>query len=79
MIAIVFKISESKKTILVGTKASKFAIGYNFAWASNPFGGEVTLKQQLNNFNPTGTAPVMDEDGAPVVHKDGSPVLRYTF
>ena len=77
MEAIVFKVSKSGKTILVGTKVNEYQIGYNFAWSANPHNSK--LKDKLEGFNPTGVVPVIDDKGKPVVHTDGSPVLRYTF
>ena len=77
MIAIVFKVSKTGKTILVGTKVNEYQIGYNFAWSANPHNSKV--KDKLQGFNPKGTEAVIGEDGKPVCHEDGSPVLRYTF
>lgn len=73
----VFKLSESKKSILVGMKTSKYAIGYSFAWCANPDNLEVGA--DVPDFEPTGTVQCVDEKGNPLVHQDGSPVLRWTF
>ena len=76
--AIIAKVSESGKTILVGVKASPFQIGYDFAWASNPFGAKATKGQVIDGFQPTGKKSIT-KDGQVLLHKDGSPVQAWQF
>ena len=78
MVAIVNKMSDSKKSILVAVKMSKYQAGYSFAWASAA--GETFKKGDiLNDFIPTGREPIINEDGTPRLYDDGNPVLRWTF
>jgi len=75
--AIVAKISDSKKTMLVGVKSSNYQIGYRFGWAST--GGKEFVKGAvLEDFNPTGQAPI-SKDGEVLLHKDGTPVMAWQF
>ena len=75
--AIVAKISNTKKTMLVGVKNSNYQIGWDFAWAST--GGQVFEKgAKLEDFKPTGKKPIT-KDGEVLTHKDGSPVMQWQF
>lgn len=76
--AIVFKLSPSGKSMLVGVTTSKYAVGYTFAWARNP-DGKCTVKQKLTDFAPTGREECRDEQGNVITHQDGTPVMRWTF
>ena len=77
MKAIVCKVSDSGKTMLVGCKVNEYTIGYNFAWCANP--AKLAKGDDVPNFNPKGTTEVVDKDGKSVLHKDGSPVLNWVF
>lgn len=77
MKAIVCKVSNSGKTMLVGCKTDKYTVGYNFAWCANP--DKLVKGDDVPDFNPKGTVEVLDEKGKPVTHKDGSPVLNWVF
>ena len=76
--AIIAKISETGKTILVGLKSSPFQIGYDFAWASNPFGAKATKGQVIEGFAPVSKKPIT-KDGAVLQHTDGTPVMAWQF
>lgn len=73
----VFKVSKTGKSILVGYKTSKYAIGYTFGWCANPDG--LKLHDDVEDFAPTGTVQCVDEKGNPLTHDDDSPVLQWTF
>lgn len=78
-IAKVVKVSDSKKSILVGVKRSIYSTGYDqFAWCANPNSAQV-VGDELKGFNPTGTIQATDDKHEPLVHQDGSPVLRWVF
>ncbi len=78
-VAKVVKVSESKKSILVGVKRSIFSTGYDqFAWCANPE-LKFTVGDTLEGFNPTGTIQATDDKHEPLTHQDGSPVLRWVF
>lgn len=78
MEALVAKVSETGKSMLIGIKPNKYVIGLQFGWVANPDGlkkGDV-----IADFpQPTGTQPCMDKDGQPILHQDGSPVVRFVF
>lgn len=79
MVAIVFKISESKKSILVGVKKNAYQQGYDFGWASNP-NPDVKLKEELTDFpKPVGKEPIKDENGEVKTYGDGSPVMKWVW
>ena len=72
-----FKLSKTGKTMLVGVQKSKYSVGYEFGWASNP--DNLKVGDAVLGFEPTGTVQCMSEAGEPVTHEDGSPVLRFVF
>lgn len=74
---IVCKVSESKKTILVGHKTSKYSIGYDFGWCANP--DQLDIGDTIEGFRPSGRVNVVDDEGEVVKHEDGSPVQRWVF
>lgn len=77
MEALVTKVSESGKSMLVGYKNSKYAQGYTFGWCANPDG--CVKGDKLTDFKPTGLQPVANEEGEQIFYGDGSPVMRWTF
>ena len=77
MKAIVCKVSESGKTMLVGCKVSKYTVGYQFGWCSNPDG--LKKGDDVVDFSPKNTIECIGKDGKVVKHKDGTPVLNWVF
>jgi len=73
----VCKLSESGKTILVGHKSNKYAIGYTFAWCANP--DNLKVGDEVKDFSPIGREGCVDAEGNPLIHSDGSPVMRWIF
>lgn len=83
MNAIVCKVSDTGKTMMVGYKSNKYTIGYDFGWCANPDGLEVSADKdhptEVPDFHPKGRVDVYDKDGDPVMHTDGTPVQRWIF
>ena len=77
MVAKCVKLSKSGKTMLVAAKTSKYSVGFEFGWASNP--DNLAVGAEVIDFKPTGRVSVSDEEGEPVLHEDGSPVQRWIF
>lgn len=84
-IAKVVKVSESKKSILVGVKRSIFSTGYDqFAWCANPsedkfVKGYDMSADEASAFATASTVQATNEKHEPLTHEDGSPVLRWVF
>lgn len=83
-VAIVTKVSESKKSMLVGVKRSIFSIGYDtFAWCANPEGkfikGDIMTPEYAEAFAHASTVQATNELQEPIFHEDKSPVLRWVF
>lgn len=78
MEALVVKVSDSKKTMLVGIRRNKYQVGYEFGWVSNPDG--LAKGAVINDFpEPKGTVQCADKEGNPIQYEDGAPVVRFTF
>lgn len=76
--AIVAKISKTGKTMLVGVKMNKYAIGFQFGWVANPDG--LVKGDVIEDFDmPVGTVGCKDEEGNALLHEDGTAVVRFTF
>ena len=76
--AIVAKVSETGKSMLVGIKPNKYVIGYQFGWAANP--DNLIKGDKIAEFPlPKGTEPCIDKEGKPITHEDGSAVVRFVF
>lgn len=78
MEALVVKLSKSGKTMLVGIKRNKYAVGYEFGWVSNPDGNKKGDKI-TDMPEPKATVQCVDDKGEPINHEDGTPVVRFTF
>lgn len=81
IVAIVAKVSNSSKSILVGIKKSKYSIGYDtFAWCANPDNlAKGDLIKDADVFANATTVQAVDADGNELTHEDKTPVLRWVF
>jgi len=84
-VARVVKVSDSKKSMLVGVKRSIFSTGFDqFAWCANP-NPDVYVKgydmsaDEASAFANATTVQATDDKHEPLTHEDGSPVLRWVF
>lgn len=79
MKALVAKVSETGKTMMVGIKTNEFQIGYTFGWCANPE-GKYKKGDEIDGFPmPTSQIQAINEKGEAVFHEDGSPVMRWVF
>ena len=83
-IALVAKVSDSGKSMLVGVKRSVLSIGYDtFAWCANPQGaftkGQFLPKVLADALLGATTVQATNDTQEPLFHDDKTPVLRWVF
>lgn len=78
MNAVVYKVSPSGKTMLVGAQPSEFSIGYEFGWCRNPQ-SKFKKGDTIDMFKPAGKRPLKDDKGNVKTYTDGNPIMEWTF